>query len=67
MDLEQRYFDVLERGTGRRRTSRGRRLGLAGLSAAVPISCPDEFTSSFLDRNPVNRAILTTASRRLRA
>jgi len=67
MDLEQRYFDVLERGTGRRRTSRGRRLGLAGLSVAVATSCPDEFTSSFLDRNPVNRAILTTASRRLRA
>jgi len=33
---------------------------------ALP-NVPDEFRDSFLDRNPTNRAILTTASRRLRA
>jgi len=32
---------------------------------ALP-NVPDEFRDSFLDRNPVNRAILTTATRRLR-
>jgi len=40
--------------------------GVTWINNALP-NVPDEFTSSFLDRNPVNRAILTTASRRLRA
>jgi hypothetical protein len=31
---------------------------------ALP-NVPDEFKDSFLNRNPVNRSILTTASRRL--
>jgi DNA-binding SARP family transcriptional activator len=33
---------------------------------ALP-NVPGEFRDSFLDRNPINRAILTTASRRLRS
>ena len=33
-------------------------------TVALP-SVPDEFSDSFLNRNPINRAILTTASRRL--
>ena len=34
-------------------------------TVALP-NVPDEFSDSFLSRNPINRAILTTASRRLR-
>ncbi len=33
-------------------------------TVALP-NVPDEFSDSFLNRNPINRAILTTASRRL--
>jgi DNA-binding SARP family transcriptional activator len=35
-------------------------------STALP-HVPDEFKDSFLNRNPINRAILTTASRRIRS
>jgi hypothetical protein len=33
-------------------------------TVALP-NVPDEFSDSFLNRNPINRAILTTASRKL--
>jgi hypothetical protein len=33
-------------------------------TVALP-NVPDEFSDSFLNRNPINRAILTTATRRL--
>jgi len=39
--------------------------GAAWINAALR-DVPDEFRASFLERNPINRAILTTATRRLR-
>lgn len=39
--------------------------GVAWINAALR-DVPDEFRASFLERNPINRAILTTATRRLR-
>jgi len=40
------------------------RRGAAWVRTTAHENVPDEFRSSFLDRNPVNRALLTTASRR---
>jgi tetratricopeptide (TPR) repeat protein len=40
--------------------------GVAWINTAMP-NVPDEFSGSFLERNPVNRAILAAANRRLHA
>ncbi len=40
--------------------------GVAWINSVLP-SVPDAFNASFLERNPVNRALLSTASRRLHA
>ena len=39
--------------------------GVAWINAVLP-DLPDEFSASFRERDPINRAILTTATRRLR-
>jgi hypothetical protein len=39
--------------------------GVAWIQRTALPNVPDEFKDSFLSRNPVNRSILTTASRRL--
>jgi hypothetical protein len=39
--------------------------GVAWIQRTALPNVPDEFKDSFLNRNPVNRSILTTASRRL--
>lgn len=41
------------------------RAALAWIQEAALPNVPDEFCDSFLHRNPINRAVLTTASRRL--
>ncbi|MGE5338755.1 MAG: hypothetical protein ACM3PU_13060, partial [Gemmatimonadota bacterium] len=59
-------FEVLEANQEEAAASAALRRGADWIRDTAAPNVPDEFRDSFLDRNPVNRAILTTASRRLR-
>jgi hypothetical protein len=59
-------FQALDAGGDRAGAEEALRRGVHWINETALPHVPAEFRDSFLNRNPTNRAILTTAGRRLR-